>query len=368
MKYIPVANPDIGKKEANAVYKVIEKGWISMGKEVSKMEREVAKIINNKFVLLFNNGTSCLHAALLALDIGKGDEVIVPSLSYISSANAILYVGATPVFCDSDPDTFNTTASMIEKKITRKTKAIMTVDLKGMPIDYDEIKKKLSKYKLPLISDSAESFGSIYKNSMVSRQFDIHTFSFFANKNITMGEGGLVSCKSKKIYEKIKIIRNQGQIKRYKHIILGNNFRPTDYAAAIGRVQLKKLNKVLLKKDLIAQRYNRNFKDIEKIQIPYIPNYVSKHSWYNYCLKVKSPKIKVKLKKFLEKNRIDFRESFPPIHKQPLYKKLKISNSKLENCEKTFDCFIDLPIWSNLNDKQVSYIIDKIKFFFKNYE
>lgn len=368
MKYIPVANPDIGKKEAIAAYKVIKKGWISMGKEVFKMESEIAKILNNKFVLLFNNGTSCLHAALLSLGIQKGDEVIVPSLSYISSANAILYVGATPVFCDSDPNTFNTTASMIEKKITRKTKAIMTVDLKGMPIDYDEIKKKLRKYNLPLISDSAESFGSIYKNSMVSRQFDIHTFSFFANKNITMGEGGLVACKSKKIYEKIKIIRNQGQIERYKHIMLGNNFRPTDYAAAIGRVQLKKLHKVLNKKNLIAQRYNRNFKDIEKIQIPYIPNYVSKHSWYNYCIKVKTPKIKIHLKKFLKKNKIDFRESFPPIHNQPFYKKLKIKKDKLDNCEKAFNCFLDLPIWSNISEKQVSYIIEKIKFFFKNYE
>ena len=120
MKVIPVANPDISEKEALAAYNVIKRGWISMGKEVSRMEKELSKILENEFVLLFNNGTSCLHAALLALNIKKGDEVIVPSLSYISSANAILYVGATPVFCDSDPNTFNTTAQMIEKKITVK--------------------------------------------------------------------------------------------------------------------------------------------------------------------------------------------------------------------------------------------------------
>ncbi len=368
MKVIPVANPDISEKEALAAYNVIKRGWISMGKEVSRMEKELSKILENEFVLLFNNGTSCLHAALLALNIKKGDEVIVPSLSYISSANAILYVGATPVFCDSDPNTFNTTAPMIEKKITKKTKAIMTVDLKGMPIDYDEIKKKLNKYKIPFISDSAESFGSVYKNLIVGNQFDIHTFSFFANKNITMGEGGLISCKSKKIFDRIKIIRNQGQTTRYNHVMLGNNFRPTDYAAAIGRVQLKKLNKVLKKKNQIATIYNNSFKNIKKLQIPFIPHYVSKHSWYNYCIKLKNHKLKNELKKFLQKNKIDFRESFPPIHNQPFYKKMHTKRTNLKNCERAFDCFIDLPIWSNLSKNQINYIIKKINYFFKKYD
>jgi len=364
MKFIPVANPDVGILEARKVYEIIKKGWISMGGEVSKMESEASKLLKNNNTILFNNGTSCLHAALLALDIKKGDEVIVPTLSYISSANAILYVGAKPVFCDSEIYTFNTNFEMIEKKITKKTKAIITVDLKGMPVDFDNISKKLKKYNIPLISDSAESFGAMYKNKMVGNQFDIHTFSFFANKNITMGEGGLVTCKSKKIYEKLKMIRNQGQEARYKHTILGNNFRPTDYAAGIGRVQLKKLNKVLLKKDIIAKKYNKAFKDMKNIKIPLVPKYVTKHSWYNYCIILKSPKLKKDFKKYLINQKIDFRESFPPIHLQPLYKKIYKKKLKLNNSSYTFDRFIDLPIWSNMSNSQINYIIKKIKNFF----
>jgi perosamine synthetase len=366
MKFIPIANPNIGNDEAIAAFKVIKKGWISMGKEVSLMEKEASKILKNKNVLLFNNGTSCLHAVLLALGIKKDDEVIVPSLSYISSSNAVLYVGGKPVFCDSDVRTFNTNFFHIEKKITKKTRAIITVDLKGMPIDYDSIKKKLKKYNIPLISDSAESFGAIYKKQIVGSQFDFHTFSFFANKNITMGEGGLISCKSKKMYNKLKIIRNQGQTRRYNHVILGNNFRPTDYAAAIGRVQLRKLNSVLRKKNSIAKFYNNNLKNIDQIETPYVPKYVSRHSWYNYCILLKNLKIKKKFKKFLIRNKIDFRESFPPIHDQPMYLNIIKNNTGLKNCKEAFNRFIDLPIWSNLNIKQTKYIVRKIKFFFDN--
>tara|TARA_B110000858_G_C17792691_1_gene470768 strand:+ start:986 stop:2083 length:1098 start_codon:yes stop_codon:yes gene_type:complete len=364
MKFIPIANPDVGKLEAKKVYEVIKKGWISMGSEVSKMETEASKILKNKNTILFNNGTSCLHAALLALGIKKGDEVIVPTLSYISSANAILYVGAKPIFCDSDVHTFNTNFELIKKKITKRTKAIMTVDLKGMPIDYDYLKKNLKKYKIPLISDSAESFGAMYKNKMVGNQFDIHTFSFFANKNITMGEGGMITCKSKKIYKILKMIRNQGQISRYKHIILGNNFRPTDYAASIGRVQLKKLNSVLSKKNLIAKKYNDAFKNIKDLKTPIVPSYVSKHSWYNYCILLKNAKMKIKFKKYLKQNKIDFRESFPPIHLQPLYKQIIKKKLKLSKSVHTFSRFIDLPIWSNMSEFQINYIIKKIKNFF----
>ena len=145
MNFIPIANPIISSKEAKAVYDVVKKGWISMGKNVQKMEKKIEKYLNVKNAILFNNGTSSLHATLLAKNIGPGDEVILPTLSYISSANVVLYCGAKPVFCESDPHTFNVDWKEINSKITKKTKAIMTVDLKGMPVDYDLIKKKLTK-------------------------------------------------------------------------------------------------------------------------------------------------------------------------------------------------------------------------------
>lgn len=365
MNLIPIANPQIGELEAKAVYKIVKQGWISMGKNVSLFENKIKKYLKVKNAVLFNNGTSSLHAALLAYNIGPGDEVIVPTLSYISSANAILYCGAKPVFCESDPLTFNVTANDILKKITKKTKAIMTVDLKGMPVDFDDIKKKLMKYKIPLISDSAESFGAKYKEQKVGNQFEIHSFSFFANKNITMGEGGLITCENNALAKKIRIIRNQGQSKRYNHIIIGNNFRPTDYAAAIGIEQLKKIDSVINEKNKIAKLYNFKFKEIINIKTPYVPKYVSRHSWYMYCLRLTNKQIRNSFLKFLKESKIDFRLSFPPIHLQPIYKKIfKYKKNDFPISEKIFDTFVDIPCWKGMTNSQIEYITEKIIYFF----
>lgn len=367
MKFIPIANPQISEQEANSVYKVVKKGWLSMGKTVEELEEKIKKYLNVKNAILFNNGTSSLHAALLAHDIKYGDEVIVPTLSYISSANAVLYCGAKPIFCESDGTTFNTDSEKIIKKITKKTKAIITVDLKGMPVDFDDIKIKLRKFNIPLISDSAESFGAEYKNKKVGHQFDIHSFSFFANKNITMGEGGLITCANNKIAEKLRIIRNQGQNKRYNHIILGNNFRPTDYAASIGIVQLKKIDKVIREKNKIAKIYDDLLSGNKSIITPYVPKYVTKHSWYMYCIKLKNSFLRDKFVMYLNKNKIDTRLSFPPIHLQPLYKKKFLyKKNTYPLSEKIFNSFVDIPCWFGMNLKQIRYIVNKINYFFLN--
>ncbi len=162
----------------------------------------------SKYALAMNNGTSTLHAILLALGIGPGDEVIVPSLTYISSANVILYTGATPVLCENNPHTFNVDPEHIKEKITKHTKAFMTVDLKGMPVDFDAFNALSEETGIPFISDSAESFGAEYKGDKIGTQAHTHSFSFFANKNITTGEGGVITTDDKTLYKKISIIRN----------------------------------------------------------------------------------------------------------------------------------------------------------------
>ena len=360
-KFLPIANPDIGEKEALAVYKVIRKGWISMGKKVDEFENNVKKLIKVKHAIYVNNGTSALHCSLLALNIKSGDEVIVPTLSYISSANAILYCGAKPVFCEVDTKTFNVNYDLIEKKITKKTKAIITVDLKGQPVDFDSLKKLGKKYKIPLISDSAESFGAIYKNKYVGSQLPIHTFSFFANKNITTGEGGLITTESGILAKKLRIIRNQGQDKRYNHIELGNNFRPTDYSAAIGIEQLKKINKVIKEKDKIAKIYSDHFVKQKNIEVPYLPNYVTRPSWYMYCLIFSTNKLRNKVMNALNENNIETRLSFPPIHNQPYYR-LRFKNlGKFKQSEDIFDRFLDIPCWMGMGIKNIKRVISIIK-------
>jgi perosamine synthetase len=364
---VPIANPSIDKKEALAAYTVIKKGWISMGKEVLKLENKIEKFIGVKHAILFNNGTSALHAALTYYGVKNGDEVIVPTLSYISSANVILYCGAKPVFCEVDPNTFNVTAEDIIKKITKKTKAIITVDLKGMPVDYDDLKKKLKKYKIPLISDSAEAFGAIYKRKKVGSQFGMHSFSFFANKNMTMGEGGLVTTNNKKMANFCKIIRNQGQEGRYNHTFIGNNYRPTDYGAAIGLEQLKKIDKVLFEKAKIAKIYNKAFSNEEFIETPFVPNYVTRHTWYMYCIKFSEQVSRKKIQKILNSKGIDTRLSFPPIHLQPIYKKIfGYKKGDFPVSEKVFKQFLDIPCWMGMGRKNLYNIINIIKSALKN--
>ncbi len=361
---IPVANPKIDKKEAYQVYKTVLSKWITMGSNVKKFEEKIKKYIGTNFAIAMNNGTSTLDALLSALNIKKDDEIIVPSFTYISTANVVLYKKAKLVLCDVDKNTFNLTLEEIKKKITKKTKLIITVDIKGLPIDYDEIKKIKKKYNIPIICDSAEAFGSEYKNSKVGSQFLAHSFSFFANKNITTGEGGAITTNNKKLYNKLKIIRNQGQEGRYNHTHLGNNYRMTDINASIGLAQINKINKIIKDKNLIAKRYNKYFSKIKEIELPVLPKYVSQHSWYNYCIKV-DPKLRDKLIRYLTKNKIETRISFPPIHIQPYYKKNLIFKKKdflISN--KIYSQIIDLPIWSGLSLKQQNYIIRKVSSFF----
>ena len=245
---IPVANPTVGVEEANSIYKQVKSGWFSMGKKVKEFEKKVEKYIGVKHAIALNNGTSALDAVLTALNIDEKDEVIVPSLTYISTANVVSYKKAKLVLCDSNEDTFNVSYESLVSKITKKTKLIIVTDLKGMPVDYDKYIKLSKKTKIPIIADSAESFGAEYKNKKVGSQLLAHTFSFFANKNITTGEGGMVVTNDDRLEKKLRIILNQGQNKRYNHIMLGNNYRMTDISASMGLIQLKKLNSCLKKK------------------------------------------------------------------------------------------------------------------------
>ncbi len=362
---IPVANPSIDLNEAKSVFRQINSKWISMGKKVEEFEKKICKEIGCSYAITVNNGTSALDALLTALEIGENDEVIVPSLTYISSANVVLYKKAKLVLCDCDPKTFNVDLDDIKKKITKKTKLIITTDLKGMPVDYDEIRKVTKKKNIYVISDSAESFGSSYKGKKVGTQFIGHTFSFFANKNITTGEGGVITTNNKKLAKKLKIIRNQGQDRRYNHILLGNNFRMTDVTASIGVEQIKKLRKILKKKQTIAEYYDKELKKIKGITTPYLPKYVTQHSWYNYSIKLKK-NLRNKLIKFLEKKGIETRLSFPPIHIQPFYvKKFKFKKNQFSNAYNSYQTFLDLPIYADLSEKKLRYIIKNIKIFFK---
>lgn len=360
MEFIPIANPVIREEEAKAVYDVVKSGWISMGKKVKEFEKIVCDYTGAKYAVAMNNGTSTLHAILMALSIGPGDEVIVPTLTYISSANVVLYCGATLVLCESDPRTFNVAPEHVRAKITQRTKAFMTVDLKGMPVDFEAFRALSEETGIPFISDSAESYGAEYKGQKIGTQALVHSVSFFANKNITTGEGGVVTTNDDELVLKIAIVRNQGQEGRYRHTMLGNNYRMTDIQAALGIEQFKRLDGLLEKKDAIAKRYTEAFEGSGTVMPPHLPDYVDRHSWYMYSIAVDRDKRDPLLANMKERN-IDSRLSFPPVHIQPYYvDRFGYKPGDYPLAMRAFQTFVDIPIWVGMGDERQQHVIDQI--------
>ncbi|MFH0979283.1 MAG: DegT/DnrJ/EryC1/StrS family aminotransferase [Candidatus Woesearchaeota archaeon] len=356
---IPVANVTVGSEEAKAVSDVVNSGWLSMGKIVKEFEESFSKKVKARHSIAVNNGTAALHVALAALGIKAGDEVIIPSLTFISTANAVLYQNAKPVLVECDPETYNITAEIIESAITKKTRAIIPVDMNGMPCDYDQIIEVAERHGIPLVWDSAESLGAMYKNRDVGSIADIHIFSFFPNKNVTTGEGGMICTRDDKLNEKIRVLRNQGQDYRYHHIEIGFNYRMTEVAAAIGIEQLKKLDKTVEDKQRIAEIYNKAFAKTRLVHAPFVPDYVSAHSWYMYAIKVDKDRDAIVEK--LKQKGIDTRLSFPPIHSQLIYmKKYGFREDSLPVTWRAWKQLIDIPIWPGLDAQKQKYIIETL--------
>lgn len=365
---IPIASPLLGEEEARAVYETVRSGWISMGKKVQLFENLCCEYTGAKYGVAMNNGTSTLHAILMALDVGVGDEVIVPSLTYISSVNVVLFLGATPVLCDSDPTTFNVNPEAIREKITSRTKAFMTVDMKGQPVDYELFSELSKETGVPFISDSAESFGAIYRGKKVGTQALVHSFSFFANKNITTGEGGIVLTDDIEIAENLRIIRNQGQSERYLHVRLGHNYRMTDVQASIGIEQLKRIDHILDEKVILARYYTTEFSETKNVTPPYVPDYVDRPSWYMYAIVV-SEKIRDALVGYLNSVNIETRLSFPPVHLQPYHsKKLCCRSQDYPSALRSFKTFLDIPIWAGMTRTNQELVTKNINLFVKDSE
>jgi dTDP-4-amino-4,6-dideoxygalactose transaminase len=241
---IPIAKPYLGQEEVNAVREVLESGMIASGPRVDEFEKRFAEFANTRYAIAVTSGTVALHLALLSLDIKEGDEVIVPSFSFIASANSVLFCNAKPVFCDVDSKTFNIDVTKIKDLITENTKAIMPVHLYGQPADIDPIKEIAEAHDIKIIGDACQAHGAKYKGKMVGSFGDVECFSFYPTKNMTTGEGGMLTTDSSDIAEKAISIRNHGRQKTkwgYEHGMIGYNYRMTDISAAIGLEQLKRL-------------------------------------------------------------------------------------------------------------------------------
>lgn len=363
---IPVYRPYLDLSELKNVEDCFASSWISSkGGYIDKFEKAFSDFVGGKYGISLTNGTVALHAGLIALGIGPGDEVIVPTFTYVASVNSIKYTGAIPVFVDSDRDTWQINAFELEKKITSKTKAILVVHLYGHPCEMNLICEIALKHNLYLIEDCAEAIGTYYKGRHVGTFGALSTFSFFGNKTITTGEGGMVVTNSSDLRKKIKKIKGQGLSEsiEYWHDILGYNYRMTNICAAIGVAQLEKISMILNLKKNIATSYQSMLMGLP-IKTHVEQDYAV-HSYWMYSILVDTKKTRDELRSFLAERGIETRPTFNPVHMMPMYKQ---ENHSFPIAIELGECGINLPSWPGLNESDLKYICDSIRIFYNNFK
>ena len=357
---IPYAVPYVTEEDARAVYKAVLEKRLSQGLYVEQFEKEFSKYIGAKEGIAVSNGTAALHLALAALEIGPGDEVIVPSFSFISTANVVLYQRAKPVFADIDPLTLNIDPESVREKITEKTKAIIAVHYAGHPAEMDELAEISEENGLFLIEDAAEAHGSIYKGKMVGNLGHVACFSFYPNKNITTGEGGMITTNDEDLAEKIRMLRSHGQYEPFHFKYIGFNYRMTDIQAALGLVQLKRIEWVLSRKIERAKYYTRRIEELglDFVRPPYEAPYV-RHTYMFYTVQFKSKELRDKAIELYDREGVETRTAFnPPIHLQPVYMELfGYSRGFLPHTERASDTVLSLPLFVGIKEEEQEKIL-----------
>ena len=364
---IPVAEPYIGEEELKNVIEAVKSGWISSkGKFIEVFEREFAKYCGVRYGVATANGTVALHLALKALGIVKGDEVIVPSLTFVATANAVTYCNAKPVFVDSHPEYWCIDPEKIEKKITKDTKAIIVVHLYGHPCDMDWIMDLAEDRGLYVIEDSAEAHGAEYKGKKTGSFGDIACFSFYGNKIITTGEGGMCITNNEELAEKMRVLRDHGMSRerKYWHEVVGFNYRMTNLQAAVGVAQLKKLDEFIKKKRQIAKWYSEELKELEEkglVRLHPEMKWAKCVYWmYSMLIEDKAKVSRNELMKKLKNMGIETRPFFVPMHLLPMYN----SGERLPIAEDLAERGLNLPSGASLKREQIEFICMNLIYIF----
>lgn len=355
---IYMAKPQIGDEEKQAVMEVLDSGMLAQGPRVKAFEEAFAQMCGVKHAIATSSGTTALHVALLANGIGPGDEVITSAFTFIASSNSILFTGAKPVFVDIDPCTFNLDPDKVEAAITPRTKAIMPVHLYGLACDMDPILSIAEKHGLAVIEDACQSHGAEYKGKKVG-SFGTGTFSLYPTKNITSGEGGMITTNDSVVDEKCRVIRQHGMRRRYYHDELGFNFRMTDLHAAIGLAQLKKLERFNAKRRENAKFLSENLKGVV---VPHIPEGQS-HVFHQYTVRVTGGK-RDALRTYLQEHGVGSEVYYPvPIHQQSFYVADLGYKDSLPETENAALEVLSLPVHAGLSAADLETIVAAVNEF-----
>lgn len=360
---IPVNTPLLSGNELKYVTECIESGWISSeGTFVTKFETEFAQYVNRNHGIAVSNGSAALDIAVKALEIGKDDEVIMPTFTIISPTQSVVNTGAIPVLVDSDPLTWNMDVTQIEAKITAKTKAILVVHIYGLPVDMDPILELCKKYNLKLIEDAAEMHGQTYKGQMCGSFGDISIFSFYPNKHITTGEGGMIVCNDVNLSEKCKKLRNlafEPQGRRFVHHELGWNYRMTNLQAALGVAQLENIDYHIQRKREIGKVYREGLKNLKGFQLPLEKTEYSENIYWVFGMVADNEEQQEDIVKRLNNEQIGTRPFFWCMHEQPIFKKMGLfENESYPVAEKLARNGFYIPSGLGLSDKEIATVCE----------
>lgn len=372
--YLAYGRQTIDDEDIQSVVKVLKGDYLTTGPYVKEFEEKVAEYVGAKYAVAVANGTAALHMACFAAGIKEGDEVIVSSITFAASSNAVLYCGGTPVFVDIDPLTYNIDPEKIEEKITNKTKAIIPVDFSGQSVDMDRIKAIAEKYGLIIIEDAAHALGSEYKGRKIGSQADMVEFSFHPVKPITTAEGGIVTTNNEDLYKKMILFRTHGITRDcevlqdnhgpwyYEQQALGYNYRLTDIQSALGSSQIRKVDEFIKKRREIVKHYNKEFKDINEIITPFESEF-SNSGWHIYIIKIKPELLKVTRKEIfqaLQAENIGVNVHYLPVYLHPYYKGLGYKKGICPNAEDLYDNIITLPLFPSMRNEDVNDVITAV--------
>jgi len=370
---IPVNVPLLGKEEKEAVMKVLDSGMLTQkagkGPMVSEFEKKFANYVKVKHAIAMNSGTAALHAALLALNLKPSDQVIVPSFTFVATASVVLHVGAKPVFVDIDPEIYAMDPLEVKKKITPNTKAIIPVHLFGHPADLDPIKELTKARPIKVIEDACQAHGATYKGRQVGSIGDLACFSFYPSKNMTTGEGGMLTTNDDEIAEAVRTIINHGEKEAYQTVRLGHNFRMPEISAAIGSVQIDKLPKFVEKRRNNVAQLTGLIKDNSHLQLPVVRSW-AEHCWYLFTIRVpkdKSPLTRDSCVKKLHDAGIGAAVYYEtPLHLLPYYKtNFNFHSGDFPKTEKAALEVISIPVHPGLTSTDIAFIGEQVNKIFQ---
>ena len=380
--FLPTFRPNISDDEINEVVKTLKSDWITTGPKTKEFENELKKYIDCKHAIALNSCTAALHLSLVALGVKEGDEVITTPFTFVSTANVILHQKAKPIFVDIKKDNFNINPDLIEDKITSKTKAIITVDYAGHPCDYDKIQTITKKNNIHIIEDAAHALGAKYNGENIGKINDTTCFSFYATKNITTGEGGMVTTENNELAEKIRILSLHGISKDawkryssegswfYEIIYPGYKYNFTDIQSSIGIHQIRRLKEFQKQKKKIVEIYNESFEKISGINPPVVRKNVE-HAWHLYPITIEESKIGINRNQFIEelkKLNIGTSVHFIPIHMHRYYKeKFGFKDNDFPIASDVYKKILSLPLFSKMTENDAYDVINAIKIIIKKH-